>query len=159
MTVALIWKLRFHKNHILLTLNFLQYRTNDLIIEHEKIMTLNSTFNDESKEPAIKTTARSTNNAAGKLNPNPPSTVIPQPATISRDMAVPFTSSNTKPKKNLQNTIRPIKRRSSFLESSALQTNNELAVDEDCEVERKKSKLLDTTTVELRKTSLGMQLV
>lgn len=69
------------------------------------------------------------------------------------EISTPSTSSNT-----FQNIIKPFKRDNSYLESSLQDMINDLPAEIDYEVEPKRTKYIETT-VELRETRLGVQLV
>lgn len=140
----------------------MKYRTNDVIIECEKVNPQNIISSEHittmPSTPSSNPSATSTNKANNNDNTVQP-TVTTQTAVIQPEMANSSTNNSNHSNNNFQNIIKPFKRESSYMDSSSLQDMiDELPTDVDYEVETKKPKLLETT-VELRETRLGVQLV
>ena len=149
----------------------LQYRTNDVIIECEKVNAQNSnaaeqmvaipitplpnsnTINSNINNNVEKTSQSTTTNISQAFP-----TVTAQTAVIQPEMATSSTNNNNHSNNTFQNVIKPFKRELSYLDSSLQDIIDELPTEIDFEVEAKRPKLFETT-VELRETRLNVQLV
>ncbi|XP_023303950.2 uncharacterized protein LOC111685906 isoform X1 [Lucilia cuprina] len=139
-----------------------RYRTNDVIIECEKLTPPTATA-------AEKPTVSANNSTAGTIiNTVKPSqaniiisqlpTTTTQTAVVTPEMAATSNSTSGNNTNNaFQNAIKPFKRDTSYLDTSLQEMIDELPTEMEFDVEPKRPKLFETT-VELRETRLNVQL-
>ncbi|XP_065367870.1 uncharacterized protein LOC135960494 [Calliphora vicina] len=137
-----------------------RYRTNDVIIECEKITPPNVT---SSEQPTVPVTIMTPSTSINTVKPIQTNILIAQPPTNTTQTAVVMpemaatTTSATSSNNTFQNAIKPFKRDLSYLETSLQDMIDELPAEMDFEVETKRPKIFETT-VELRETRLNVQL-